>query len=108
MHHRSFFLSQESFQPRLDTHVCVIETNYFIPRGYVGWFKNPIPSPDTFEEGNISNISPTIKIDILVKLEIFEENTLDTTFSTKEISIYKSLFRSSETLFPSHTHKFLD
>jgi hypothetical protein len=68
MHHRSFFLSHESFQPNIDTHICAIETKYFIPSGHVDWFKNPIPTPYYFEEGNKTNTPPppTIKIDISI------------------------------------------
>jgi hypothetical protein len=49
--------------------------------------------PDAFEEGNMANISPTIKIDISVKPGIVEEITLDTACSPEEITTYKSLFQ---------------
>jgi len=38
--------------------------------GEFHWSKNPIPAPDTFEEGNMVNISPTFKINILNKPRI--------------------------------------
>ena len=72
MHHRYFFLAQEVFQPRIDTHVYAIETKYFIPPIHVNWFKNSIPTLDAFEEGNMANISLAIKIDISVKLGVVE------------------------------------
>jgi hypothetical protein len=31
------------------------------------WFKTPILALNVFEEGNVTNISPTIKVDNLVK-----------------------------------------
>jgi len=71
-HHRSLFLAHNAFQPPTDTHVCTIEAKYLIPYGHVDWFKNPIPSPDASEEGNMANISPTIKIGISIKPNVME------------------------------------
>jgi hypothetical protein len=50
-----------------------VETKDFIPPGTIDWFKNPIPTPDAFEEGNMANISPTIKINISIKSGVVEE-----------------------------------
>jgi hypothetical protein len=93
MHHRSFFLSQESFQPCLDTHVCVIETKYFIPPDM--WIGSRIQSPHLtlLKKGTWSNISPTIKIDISVKLNIFEEITLGAACSPKKSPLTSLSFR---------------
>jgi hypothetical protein len=66
-HHRSFFLSDNYFHTPSDTLFYTIKDKDFIPPGHVDWLKNPIPTPDAFEEGNMENISPTIKIDISVK-----------------------------------------
>jgi hypothetical protein len=33
----------------------------------MNWFMNSIPALDAFEEGNMGNISPTIKVDISVQ-----------------------------------------
>jgi hypothetical protein len=107
MHHRSFFLSQEAFQPNKDTHVYAIETKDFIPPGHVDWFKNQIPTPDTFEEGKMANISPTIKIDISIKPGIVEEITLGVACSPKEVTTYKDLFQEFRIYFPGHIQKFL-
>ena len=52
-----------------------METKDFIPHA-VDWLRNPIPAPDAFEEGNMANISPTIKIDISVKPGIEEYVTV--------------------------------
>ena len=49
-----------------------METKDFI-HGKVDWFKNTILAPDAFEEGNMANISPTIKINISTNPEVVEE-----------------------------------
>jgi hypothetical protein len=59
--------------PPSHTPILAVETKDFIPSGTVDWFNNPIPAPDAFEEGNLANISPTIKIDISVKPGVVEE-----------------------------------
>ena len=69
MHHRAYFLPQQSHDQ------YAVETKDFIPNA-VNWFKNPISAPDAFEEGNMANISPTIKIDLSVKPGIEEYITL--------------------------------
>jgi hypothetical protein len=38
--------------------IYMIKTKDFIPSGPIDWFKNSIPAPDSFEEGNMANISP--------------------------------------------------
>jgi hypothetical protein len=72
--------------------IYAVETKYFLPLGHIDWFNNPIASPGAFEEGNIANISPTIKIDISIKFGIIEEITIGAACSPKEITSYKSLF----------------
>ena len=71
LHHRALFLPQETFMPPSLNPVYAVETKDFIPSGTIDWFNNPIPAPDAFEEGNLANISPTIKIDISIKPGIF-------------------------------------
>ena len=68
MHHRSFFLHEELVS-QFDQ--FSVETKDFI-HGKVKWFKNPILTLDAFEEGNMDNISPTIKINISTNPEVFE------------------------------------
>jgi hypothetical protein len=79
LHHRSLFLSQEAFHPPTQTSLCAIKTKDFIPPGHIDWFNNPILSPNAFEEGNMANISRTVKIDISIKPGIIEEITIGTT-----------------------------
>jgi hypothetical protein len=73
LHHKELFLSQESFSPSSQASICAIKTKDFIPSGHIDWFNNPILAPDAFEEGNMANISPTVKIDIFIKPGIIEE-----------------------------------
>ena len=76
-----------------------METKDFLPSGHIDWFNNPIPTPDTFEEGNMANISPTIKIDISVKSGIIEEITIGTACSPEELTAYKALFQEYWDIF---------
>ena len=73
-------------------------TKHFI-HGKVEWFKNPIPALDTFEKGNMANISPTIKIDISTNSEIVEEIMLGASCSPEEVVAYKSLFQEFHDIF---------
>jgi len=66
LYHRACFLSQEAFHCPIQTSICTIETKDFIPSGNIDLFNNPIPTPYAFEEDNMDNISPTIKIDISI------------------------------------------
>jgi hypothetical protein len=77
----------------------VVETKYFIPFGPIDWFKNPIPAPDAFEEGNMANISPTIKIDISIKNGIVEEIIIGVACTPQEIAAYKTLFQEYRDIF---------
>jgi hypothetical protein len=72
--------------------MCAIETKDFIYSGHIDWFNKPIPTPDDFEEGNMANISPTVKIDISIKPGLVEEITIGATCYPKEFIAYKSLF----------------
>ena len=82
MHHRSFFIPEG---PMSLSDQFSVETKDSI-HGKVDWFKNPIPSPDAFEEGNMANISPTIKINISTKLDIIEDIMLGASCSIEEVT----------------------
>jgi hypothetical protein len=99
LHHRALFLSQDTFVPPSQNSIYAIETKYFIPSGHIDWFNNPIPAPDTFEEGNMANISPTIKIDISIKPGIIEEITIGTHALLKNSSLTKLSSRNTEDIF---------
>lgn len=92
LYHRIYHLPQEtnsSFSSNQDT----IETNDFISSGHVDWFKNPILAPNEFEEGNIVNISPTIKTDISCTLGVIVNISIGESYSLIELADLKHLFQ---------------
>ena len=50
-------------------------------------------TPDAFEEGNMANISPTIKINISTNPEVVEEIMLGAFCSSEEVASYKALLQ---------------
>ena len=76
----------------------LMETKDFI-HGKIDWFKNPIPALDAFEERNMLNISPTIKINISTNSEIVEEIMMGASCSLEEVDAYKSLFQEFYDIF---------
>jgi len=86
MHHRAYFLPQQTHEQ------YVVESKDFI-HGEVDWFRNPIPTLDSFEEGNMVNISPTIKINISNKAGIEMNIILGEQCTPKEIDAYAKLFK---------------
>jgi hypothetical protein len=80
-----------------------IETKEFLPLGHIDWFNKPIPTSDAFEEGNMANISPTVKIDIFVKPGVLEEITIDMLSLLKNSLLIKPSSRNTGTFFPGHT-----
>jgi hypothetical protein len=106
LHHRALFLPQEALMPPSHNPVYAVETKDFIPSGPIDWFNNPILAPDAFEEGNLANISPTIKINISIKLGIVEEIIIGATCTPQEITTYKSLFQEYRDM-PGHTRRCL-
>jgi hypothetical protein len=99
LHHRALFLPQETLMPPNQNPMYTVETKDFIPPRTIDWFKNPIPAPDAFEEGNMANISPTIKIDISIKSGIIEEIIIGATCTPQEIAAYKALFQEYRDIF---------
>jgi len=79
--------------------IFAAETKDFIHSGPIDWFNNPIPAPDAFEEGNMVNISPTIKIDISIKHGIVEEITIGAACTPQEITAYKTLSQEYRDIF---------
>ena len=88
MQHRSFFLPEELVS---QSDQLSMETKEFI-HGKVDWFKNPISAPNAFKEGNMANISLTIKINISTNPEVVEEIMLGAFYSPKKVAAYKYLF----------------
>jgi hypothetical protein len=79
--------------------IYAVETKDFIPSGPIDWFNNLVPAPYAFKEGNMANISPTIKIDISIKNGIIEEITIGVACTPQEIDAYKALFQEYRDIF---------
>ena len=101
MHHRSLFLPKKAFSPNKKTEqeIYAIKSKYFLPSGEVDWFKNPIPLPNAFEEGNMSNISPTIKVNISQNPAKVKEISLGAACSPDEITYYTKLLQEYRDIF---------
>jgi hypothetical protein len=99
LHHRALFFPQEASTPPNQHPIYAVETKDFNPSGPINWFKNPIPVPDAFEEGNMANISLTIKIDISIKNGVVEEITIGAACTPQEITTYKALFQEYRDIF---------
>jgi hypothetical protein len=99
LHHCALFLPQEALMPPSHNPIYAVETKDFIPSGTIDWFKNPIPTPDAFEEENIANISPTIKVDISIKPGIIEEIIIGAACTLEEVTAYKALFQEFWDIF---------
>jgi hypothetical protein len=99
LHHRALLFPQESSTPPNQHPIYAVKTKYFILLGLIDWFKIPIPAPDAFEEGNMANISLTIKIDISIKNGVVEEITIGAAFTPQEITTYKALFQEYRDIF---------
>jgi hypothetical protein len=99
LHHRALFLPQEAPIPPSHNSIFAVETKDFIPSGMIDWFNNPIPAPNAFEEGNLANISPTIKIDISIKPGVVEEIIIGAACTPEEITAYKALFQEFQDIF---------
>ena len=69
-----------------------METKDFLPNKF-DWFINPIPAPDAFEEGNMANISPTIKIVIYNKPRVEKNIALGAKCTPEENEAYTKLFK---------------
>ena len=75
-----------------------METKDFI-HGEVDWFKNPILALNSFKEGNMENILPTIKINISTNPKVVEEIMLGASCSLEEVAAYKALFQEFRDIF---------
>lgn len=93
MHHCVYFLMQQT------NHQYVMQSKDLI-HGEVNWFKNSIHALDDFEEGNMANISPTIKFNILNKPRVEENIILGAQYTLEEIEAYTKLFKKLCDVFP--------
>ena len=65
---------------------------FIYPTAYTTWVSNPILALESFEEGNMANISPTIKINISTNPKVVEKIMLGAPCSSEEVTSYKALF----------------
>jgi hypothetical protein len=93
------FFPQEASKPPNPHPIYAVKTKDFIPSGHIDWFNNPISTPDAFEEGNMANISPTIKLDISIKNGVVDEITSGTACTPQEIIAYKAIFQEYWDIF---------
>jgi hypothetical protein len=90
-HHRSIlFLEQQT----LENYQWILTPSTVVVITIV-----PGPTRDVFAEGNLSNISPTIPIDISVKPGIVENVHIGGSCSPDEIVTYTSLFKEFRDIF---------
>jgi hypothetical protein len=98
-HHRSIlFLEQHTLEnyQRISTLSTVVVISTV-----------PVTSDDVFAKGNLSNISPTIPIDISVKPGIVENVHIGASCSPDEIVTYTSLFKEFCDILPGATKRCL-
>ena len=96
MHHRSYFLPDEP--PSTIAPQFAVESKDFLPPK-VDWFKDPIPAPDAFEEGNMANISPVIQVDLAATGGTPELIALGESCTEQEVDEYKTLFKEFRDVF---------
>jgi hypothetical protein len=99
LHHRVLFPSQQAFTRPNQNPIYTFKNKYFLPSRHIDWFNNPIHSLDSFEEGNMANISPTTKIDISIKSGVLEEITIGAACSPEKFTTYKALFQEYRDIF---------
>ena len=90
-HHRS------SFIPTIDQ-LKKIDLELTIDKKF-DWFKCPFLAQSVFIEGNLSNISNTIPINIYSNPDIIENIMIGLDCSPQEIEIYTSLFKEYRVIF---------
>jgi len=99
MHDHSLFLPEDTFTPITSSSQCIVDPKDFIPHHHVDWFKHPILSPHMFEEGNMANIFPIVKVEISATPSITKNILLRASCSAKEVFSYRSLFKGFCNIF---------
>ena len=90
-HHRSsFFLTMDQLK-RIDLELTIEKKFY--------WFKSPFSAQPIFVEGNLSNISTTIPINISSNPNVIKNIMIGVGFSPQEIEIYTTLFKEYHVIF---------
>ena len=84
-HHRSSFLPTTDHSELLDLELTVHEK--------YDWSRNPFSTKPVFVEGNLSNISATIPINISSNPNVTENLLIGADCSPDEIRVYTALFK---------------
>ena len=63
------------------------------------WFRNPFSTKPVFVEGNLSNVSATIPINISSNPNVTENLLIGADCSPKEIQVYTALFKEYWSIF---------
>jgi hypothetical protein len=87
--------------------IYAVETKDFIPSGPIDWFNNPILAIDAFEEGNMANISPSIKSTFSLKMASSKKSSLELLALLRKSPHIKPSSRNIGIFSPGHTHKCL-
>ena len=84
-HHRSLFIPTTDQLKRFDLKLTT--------RKECDWFRNPFSAQPVFVEGNLSNISATIPINISSNPKVTENIMIKADSFLKEIKVYTTLFK---------------
>ena len=84
-HHRSSFLPTTDHSEQFDLELTM--------RKKYDWFRNPFSTKPVFVEGNLSNVSATIPINISSNPNVTENLLIGADCSPDEIRVYTALFK---------------
>ena len=90
-HHRSSFLSITDHSEWFDLELTM--------RKKYDWLRNPFSTKPVFVEGNLSNISATIPINISSNPKVTENLLIGADCSPEEIQVYTTLFKEYQSIF---------
>ena len=90
-HHRSSFIPTTDQLKRLDLELTISKE--------FDWFKNPFLTQPMFVEGNLSNMSNTILINISSNPKVTDNIMIRADCSLEEIQIYTALFKEYRGIF---------
>ena len=89
--HRSSFLPTPDHSEMLDLELAM--------RKKCDWFRNPFLTKPVFVEGNLSNISTTILINISSNPKVTKNLLIGANCSPEEIQVYTTLFKEYQSIF---------
>ena len=92
LHHRSYYLPQATIITQ-SSGQYTIKAKDIISLRHIDWFWHPIPTPDAFEEGHMTSVSPTLKIDISLTPEVIENISVGESYSPSKVAEIKLIFQ---------------